>query len=231
MVNPSEDQVGPPDTISVGIIGDNRLVREAMGALLARARDIRVVSVAPSADLSELRHLHPGVVLLDLGGRSADSLSLARRVVEELPDSGLIVMDLFQVHEEVIEFVHSGVVGFIMRDASADDLVRTIRMVAGGGYVLPPQLTGALFTEIARNAVSDPTAIPPEGVRMTRREAQVIALISEGLSNKAIASRLHIAPHTVKSHVRNIMEKLAVHTRLQIAAYAHREPGEGPPEE
>jgi len=91
----------------------------------------------------------------------------------------------------------------------------------GGVDVLPPELTGSLFSQIARDAVAKARPLVLESVRMTPRERQVIALISEGMSNKEIAKQLHIATHTVKSHVRNIMEKLALHTRLQIAAYAH----------
>ncbi len=101
----------------------------------------------------------------------------------------------------------------------------TIRSVAEGAHVLPPQMTGALFSQIARDAVTkgQPTAF--ESVRMTPREREVINLIAEGMSNKEIARTLHIATHTVKSHVRNIMEKLTLHTRLQIAAYAHGQRG------
>ena len=84
-------------------------------------------------------------------------------------------------------------------------------------------MTGTLFSQIARDAVSRGRPEVLESVRMTPRERQVIILIAEGLGNKEIASRLHIATHTVKSHVRNVMEKLMLHTRLQIAAYAHRE--------
>jgi DNA-binding NarL/FixJ family response regulator len=84
-------------------------------------------------------------------------------------------------------------------------------------------MTGTLFTQIARVAVRRGKAAALEGVRMTQREHEVIELIGAGMSNKEIAKRLNIATDTVKSHVRNVMEKLALHTRLQIAAYAHRQ--------
>jgi DNA-binding NarL/FixJ family response regulator len=219
---------GPPqgDGIAVAIIEDNRLVREGLAALLGQVADIRVVAARSSADMALLDRLSPRVILLDLGLRSGDSLRVAKQLVSAFPDSRVIMMDLLHVHEEIVEFVNAGVVGFIMKDASLDDLVRTIRLVAAGGHVLPPQLTGTLFSQIAKHAVSSQKAAATDAVRMTPRERQVIALISQGLSNKAIATQLRIAPHTVKSHVRNIMEKLALHTRLQIAAYANRDPGE-----
>jgi DNA-binding NarL/FixJ family response regulator len=143
-------------------------------------------------------------------------------VKTEFPESKVIVMDLLPVHEDIVEFVHVGVSGFIMKDATLDELVTTIRSVAEGAHVLPPQMTATLFSQIARDAVARGRPEVLESVRMTPREREVINLIAEGLSNKEIASRLHIATHTVKSHVRNIMEKLTLHTRLQIAAYAYK---------
>jgi DNA-binding NarL/FixJ family response regulator len=212
--------------IEIVLIEDNRLVREGISALLNQSPDLRVVAAGTGADDTLLEGVTPHVVLLDLGLPNGDSLRLAEKMREDFPDAGIIVMDLLPSHEDVMEFVHAGVAGFIMKDATLDDLTRTIRSVAKGEHVLPPQMTSTLFSQIARDAVTSGRPEVLEAVRMTPRERQVIDLIAEGLGNKQIASRLHIATHTVKSHVRNIMEKLALHTRLQIAAYAHREQSE-----
>ena len=209
--------------ISVAVIEDNRLVREGITALLNHLPDLRVVAGSESDDTAALASLAPQVVLLDLGLRNGDSLRVAEKVLKDLPGSKVIVMDLLPVHEDIVEFVNAGVSGFIMKDATLDDLARTIRSVAEGVNVLPPAMTGTLFSQIARDAVTRGRPEVLESVRMTPRERQVINLIAEGLGNKEIAGRLHIATHTVKSHVRNVMEKLMLHTRLQIAAYAHRE--------
>ena len=211
------------DGIAVALIEDNRLVREGITALLNQMPDFNVVAAGASVDAALLRDVTPHVVLLDLGLRNGDSLRMAERVKKEFPGAKVIVMDLLPVHEEIVEYVNAGVSGFIMKDASLEDLADTIRSVAGGVNVLPPQMTGSLFSQIARDAVAKGRPIALESVRMTPREREVIALISEGMSNKGIAKRLHISTHTVKSHVRNIMEKLTLHTRLQIAAYAHGE--------
>ena len=208
--------------ISVALIEDNRLVREGIAALLNQHPDLKVVAGGSSADTALLRKVNPQVVLLDLGLRNGDSLRIAQEVKRDFPESKVIVMDLLPVHEDIVEFVHAGVSGFIMKDATLDDLVTTIRSVAEGAHVLPPQMTGSLFSQIARDAVAKGRPELLESVRMTPREREVINLIAEGLSNKEIASTLHIATHTVKSHVRNIMEKLTLHTRLQIAAYAYK---------
>jgi DNA-binding NarL/FixJ family response regulator len=214
--------MAPNDTIRVAIIDDNRLVREALTAMLNRLTDIRVVSsdVADSASLAETK---PDVLLLDVGLRDQDSLRVAATLRQENPNAKIIVMDLLPVNEEIMEYVNAGVSGFVLKDASFDEFLTTIRSVAIGTKVLPPRMTESLFSQIAREVDGQEPAQVLEAVRMTPREREVIDLIGEGLSNKEIAQRLNIATHTVKSHVRNVMEKLALHTRLQIAAYSHRE--------
>jgi DNA-binding NarL/FixJ family response regulator len=209
--------------ISIVLIEDNRLVREGIAAMLNQTSDFRVIAAAASGDAELLRSNPPQVILLDLGLWEDDSLRIAEVISKESPHSRIIVMDLLPAHEDIVEVVNAGVWGFIMKDATLEDLVRTIRAVAAGTKVLPPQMTSSLFSQIAKEAVKADESAAIESVRMTARERQVIDLIAEGLSNKEIAARLDIAAHTVKSHVRNIMEKLALHTRLQIAAYSFRQ--------
>ncbi|HEY6091637.1 MAG TPA: response regulator transcription factor [Gemmatimonadales bacterium] len=208
--------------ISIALIEDNRLVREGITALLSRVSGLEVVAGGASGDPALLRGINPQVILLDLGLQNGDSLRVAQQVKADYPESRIIVMDLLPVHEDIMEFVNAGVSGFIMKDATLDDLVSTIRAVAGGAHVLPPQMTGSLFSQIAKEAVAKGQAEALDSVRMTPREREVIDLIAEGLGNKEIAARINVATHTVKSHVRNIMEKLTLHTRLQIAAYANQ---------
>ena len=198
-------------------------MRDGISALLNQLPDLRVVAGQSGDNMAMLKDVNPNVVLLDLGLHNGDSLRVAESVKREFPASKIIVMDLLPAHEDIVEFVNVGVSGFMMKDATLDDLVHTIRSVAAGAHVLPPQMTATLFSRIARDAVAKGRPEVLESVRMTPRERDVINLIAEGLSNKEIAARLDVATHTVKSHVRNIMEKLTLHTRLQIAAYAHRD--------
>ena len=212
----------PIDKITVAIIDDNRLVREALTAMLQTRGDMAVVASA-TADTAFLRDSNTDVVLLDAGLRDVDSLHVAGGIVKDLPGARIIVMDVIPVNEEIAEFVNAGVCGFVLKDATFEEFVATIRSVADGEKVLPARLTESLFSQIAKAADGRTAGMVLADVRMTRREREVIDLIGEGLSNKEIAQRLNIATHTVKSHVRNVMEKLALHTRLQIAAYSHRE--------
>jgi two-component system NarL family response regulator len=130
-------------------------------------------------------------------------------------------MDLIPVQAEVVEFVKAGVAGFILKDATIDDFLHTIRSVAEGKKVLPPSLTGSLFSHIVEYAVQSGKADRlMKAARLTRREHEVVDLIARGMSNKEIARELNIALHTVKSHVHNTLEKLALRTRLELASFA-----------
>lgn len=219
--------------ITVAIIEDNRLVREGITEMLNDLPDIQVVLAATSLETGQLRKSNPRVVLLDIGLNDTDCLAVAETVGADMVGTHVIVMDLLPVHEELAQFVNAGVAGFILKDATFDDFVETIRSVAAGGRVLPPRMTGTLFSQIARAALARDQKQAIEAVRMTPREREVIAKIALGQSNKEIAADLNMATHTVKSHVRNIMEKLALHSRLQIAAYAHQRDDESrlPPKE
>jgi len=208
--------------ISIALIEDNRLVREGISSLLNRLPDLRVVA-GGSGDVSRLSDIEPQVILLDVDRPDGDGLRIAAQARTILPRAKVIAMDLPAVQDDLVDWVRAGVSGFLMKDATFDDLVRTIRAVTSGAKILPPQMTGALFSQITRDDVGRGGAEVPYCSSMTRREQEVISLIAEGLSNKGIAGRLHIATHTVKSHVRNIMEKLSLRTRLQIAAYSHRQ--------
>lgn len=211
------------DRVTVAIIEENRLVRDGLSALLGQVPGMCVLTALSGSDLTLLDGVDPDVILLDLGLLEPDSLAVAERLQGDLPRAKVIVMDLLPVHEDIMDFVHVGVCGFVMKDATLDDLLHAMRTVVKGDHVLPPEMTSTLFSQIAKEAVVSGSPEVLEAVLMTPRERQVIDLISEGLGNKKIAARLQISTHTVKSHVRNIMEKLTLHTRLQIAAYAHRE--------
>lgn len=217
----SDSTILQADVIRVALIEDNRVLRKALTSVLNRAPDIHAVAEPPNGH-ERLLEGNPDVVLLDLGLENGDSLRVARDVLKDFPDAKVIVMDLLPAHEELKEFVGAGVSGFIMKDAALDVVLDTIRSVAAGLNVLPDKMTGSLFSEIAKEVVTNSGSTGHEGVRMTPREREVIDLIAEGLSNKAIGKRLHISVHTVKSHLRNIMDKLTLNSRLQIAAYVHK---------
>jgi DNA-binding NarL/FixJ family response regulator len=219
-----EVETGPaPAAISLVLIDDNRLLREGIAALIHAQPGFKVLVASADVDeaLQRAREAKPDVVLLDFGLEDHDSLSLTATVHNELPGARVIIMGLLPLQEDVANYVRAGASGFIMKDASFEDFFATIRAVADGAEVLPRALTNSLFTQIARNAAVGSRARILDAVRLTSRELQVIDLLGEGLSNKEIATRLHIAVHTVKSHVHNVLEKLALRSRLEVAAFTH----------
>ena len=211
-------------TILVLVIEDNRVVREGLAALLDAQPDFRVVAAVEEANtgLLQVRETKPHVVLVDAALGNGDSHRLVQSVKKEAPESRVVVMDLLPAQDDVIAFIKAGASGFIVKDATLDDFLGTIRSVAEGGTVVPPTMTGTLLSHIVDQALTRGIATVKAAVRLTQRERGVTDLIAEGLSNKEIAQRLNIATYTVKSHVHNILEKLALHSRLQISAHAHK---------
>ncbi|MEP7327383.1 MAG: response regulator transcription factor, partial [Gemmatimonadota bacterium] len=211
--------------ILVVVIEDNRLVREGLASLLDAQPDFKVVGSAESAKagLQQIELALPHVVLVDATLGNHSSHRFVETIRKTAPGTRVIVMDLLPAHQDVIDFIKAGASGFIVKDATVEDFFRTIRSVDGGTDVVPPSLAGTLLSHIADQAILRNMPGVSEAVRMTKREREIINLIAEGLSNKEIAQRLDLATYTVKSHVHNILEKLALHSRLQIAAHAHRE--------
>jgi len=205
--------------IQIAIIEDNRFVREALILRLDEQADFTVSFSADNSGMEGLRIAAPRVLLLDVGLPGPDSLALAERVRTELPGTRVILMDLSPFRQDIADFVTAGVSGFVLKSAAIEEVFATIRSVADGRTVLPQEMTSTLFSRIVEEAVLRGRVRVSEATDLTTRERKVIGLIGSGLSNKAIAQTLGISPHTVKSHVRNVMEKLALHSRLEIAAY------------
>ena len=212
--------------VPVFLIEDNRLLRDGLTAMLG-VQGLKVVATARSGGeaLRQVARLKPKLVLLDSALGDRDSLRLVEGVKKVSPAIKVIVMHLLPAHEDVVAYVRAGVSGFIMKDAGVAEFVATIRAVADGASVLPSLMTGTLFSHVAAQALTRGKRRVKAALRMTAREREVTALIADGLGNKEIAGRLNIAAHTVKSHVHNILEKLALHTRLEVAAYSHANGG------
>lgn len=216
--------------IRLALIEDNRLLREGLTSLINDEPDLEVVGAFAGGEsaLQRVGDLAPQVLLLDLGLRNHNSLRAAEVIKKRFPAVKVIVMDLVPMQADLVDFVKAGVSGFIQKDATSDDFLKTVRSVADGAKVLPPSLTGSLFSQIVELALTRGSPELFNAVRMTKRERQIIQLIAEGLSNKEIAQRINVATFTVKSHVHNILEKLALHTRLQVAAYFHGQDADNP---
>ena len=205
------------------LIEDNRLLRDGLFSILKSHKDIDIIAASGDGKrtLAKIKQLKPNIVLLDLGLRSQNSLRVVEVVKQDFPLAKIIVMDLAPVQADILQYVKAGANGFILKDASLNDFLITIRSVSEGATILPPLLIDSLFSQIVDHAVREGKIKLKEAVRMTQREREVITLLCEGMSNKEIAHRIHRSTYTVKSHIHNIMEKLALHTRLEIANYSY----------
>jgi len=212
---------GSQDAIRVFVAARVRLYREGLAALLDRARDIEVAGTAAdgSEALAKLATVTPDVVIVDTTLRNG--LAQIRAIVAAHPETRVIAFAVPDRPTDVIACAEAGVAGFVTRDASAAELVDTIRRAAKDEIVCSPKLTATLFRRIA--ALAAERAPEPALHRLTAREREIVLLIDEGLSNRQIAGRLQIELPTVKNHVHNILEKLHVMGRADAAARARAE--------
>ena len=213
--------------IKLLLIEDNQLLKNGILKLLKPHKDIVIIAGTENGSISlqKIKQLKPTVILLDLGLSSQKSLEAVEMVKKEFPQSRIIVMDLAPLQADILQFVKAGANGFILKDASLNDFLTTIRNVADGSTVLPPLLVNSLFSQIIDHSVGKSKSKLKEIVCMTKREQEVIGLLSTGMTNKEIGQKIQVSTFTVKSHIHNIMEKLALHTRLEIANYTYTDEG------
>lgn len=218
--------------VSVIVIEARRTVRARTVATLSLAPGfsllaaVDAVAGVPAISPTLFRGA-PIVALLDVSVANPDSLAgcIALRLTS--PELRIIITGMTVMHDDVAAFIHAGATGFIMQSASPSQFVETVRHVANDEPSLPRALTMSLFSQIRSHAVPVAGLSASDQASLTKRERQIIGLLREGMSNKEIADRLYIAVHTVKRHVHNILEKLSLHSRLEVAAHT-RTPGERP---
>jgi DNA-binding NarL/FixJ family response regulator len=207
-------------TISVLLVEDHRLVREALRDTLAKEPDMSIVGEAgDAAEAFECaRALSPDVVVLDIGLPGMNGIEVATRLKEECgAEPKIVALSAYSDKRFVTEMLRAGAGGYVTKSAAGTELVRAIRSVAQGQTYLCPEVAGTLVS-----AVRDGTE-RAETPRLSRREREVLRLIAEGARSPAIAEQLHISLGTVEVHRRNIMRKLGLRTVAELTRYAVRE--------
>jgi DNA-binding NarL/FixJ family response regulator len=213
--------------IRVLLADDQRLVRESLATMLGLLGGIELVATASDgAEACELVAQHgPQIVLMDLRMPRMDGIEATRVLRESHPEVRVIALTTFADDESVLGALRAGARGYITKDASAEDIRSAIMTVAGGEAALDPSVQHHVVAALAGKDGQQPEATTidselPDG--LTPREAEVLGLIADGLSNAEIAERLVVSPTTVKSHINHLFAKAGIRDRAQAVRYAYR---------
>ncbi|MEV7304948.1 response regulator transcription factor [Streptomyces microflavus] len=212
----------PP--IRAVIADDQMMVRQGFTVLLNAEPDIEVVGQAVNGldAVAKVDELTPDVVLMDIRMPELGGIEATRRITaREGSEVKVLVLTTFDLDEYVYEALRAGASGFLLKDASADELAHAVRVVATGDALLSPKITKRLIVEFSRTAGAPRAPLKERIGDLTERETEVLSLIAAGLSNAEIAGQLTLAEQTVKTHVGRILVKLGVRDRTQAAVFAY----------
>jgi DNA-binding NarL/FixJ family response regulator len=216
-------------TIRVLIADDQEMIRDGLAALLSSAPDIEVVAQAGDGQraVALARELRPDVIVMDIRMPEMDGLAATEKIVGGVSPDGtpgdgprVLVLTTFDLDEYVYEALGAGASGFLLKDASAADLINGVRVVAGGDALLAPSITRRLIGDFARRRRHERPR-PDATASLTPRELDVLRLIARGLSNMEIAEELFLAEQTVKTHVGHVLMKLGLRDRTQAVVFAY----------
>lgn len=222
----------PEDRIRVLVVDDHHRYRDGLRAVLGLDRAMVVVGEAADGEeaLEACRRLHPDVALLDVRMPRGSGVEACGRIRQELPSVRVLMLSASDDEGDLFAAIRAGAHGYLLKDDAGEEVLDAIRRVRGGQGVVPPQLAAALLEEFSRLGPWASFADTDDGrPRLTERETDVLRLIARGMTNRQIASHLTVSENTVKNHVRNILDKLHLHSRTEAAVYAHRRriPGAG----
>ncbi len=211
--------------IRVLIADDHPIVREGVRTLIATEPGMECVGEANdgAAAIELYRELRPDVILMDLMMPRKDGITAIREIKQLDANARILVLTSFMQDDKLFPAIRAGALGYLLKDSSPQDLLRAIRQVFQGESSLHPLVARQVIEEL-----NHPSEVSPPPEPLSARESQVLALISDGLSNQEIADRLVISERTVRNHVGNILAKLHVANRTQAALYAVRQSPTGP---
>ncbi|MBZ5698645.1 MAG: response regulator transcription factor [Acidobacteriia bacterium] len=203
---------------SVFLVAANRLLREALVRLLSKRGDFYVCGVSPCVPdtTSSVNATGADVLILDsVIARLSDSTFISK-IASEVPNVKMVLIGMDNDQEIFLECVGAGAMGYILKDASAAEVVSGVQAVAQGQAVCPPHLCAYLFRSFSRQWTAIPSARIKLEFGLTRRQQQIVPLIAQGLTNKEIASHLNLSEQTVKNHIHGIMRRVGAGDRLQV---------------
>lgn len=206
------------------LIDDHEMARRGLEAMLSTADWIEVVGEADqcAAGIAAIEQVHPDIVLLDIRMPGTDGLACLDQIKAGADPVAVIMVTLYDDRRYVLEAIRRGAAGYLLKEASTDEVISTLRSVANGQLAIDPQLLREALTSASETPDIGTPRQQAEAYSVTPREHQVLRLVADGLTNKEIGARLAISEDTVKKHVQNIIWKLRAADRTQAAIMAYR---------
>jgi DNA-binding NarL/FixJ family response regulator len=224
---PAEPGTGT-DPIRVLIADDHALFRRGLEMVLQGEPGLDLVGQASDGQeaVQIASEVVPDVVLMDIRMPKITGIEAARQMKEVAPSAKIVMLTISDEEEDLFEAIRAGASGYLLKDIPLDELADSVRAVHGGQSLINPSMAGKLLTEFAtlarRDAEDEPAKHAP-APKLTEREMEVLRLVARGMNNRDIAKELFISENTVKNHVRNILEKLQIHSRMEAVMIAVRE--------
>jgi DNA-binding NarL/FixJ family response regulator len=212
-------------TIRVVIVDDHALFRRGLDRVLSSEPDIEIVGEAADGleAVQRVEELLPDVVVMDVRMPRASGIEAARQLRSTAPGTKVMMLTVSDLEEDLYEAVKAGVSGYLLKEVAIEEVADAVRAVAAGQSLVSPSMTSKLLEEfnvLSRRAEERQRSLT---AKLTDREVEVLRLVAKGLSNREIGSELYISENTVKNHVRNVLEKLHLHSRMEAVVYAMRE--------
>lgn len=220
MSEPSYD-----DVIRVLIADDQALFRRGLYVVLGTEENIEVVAEAEDGEqaINKAEEMAPDVVLMDVRMPRVNGIEAAQRIRELLPSTKILMLTVSDEEDDLYEAIKAGANGYLLKEISVEEVATAIRSVVQGQSLISPSMASKLlneFNSLARQAAEKKEQLPAPV--LTARELEVLKLVARGMSNRDVADQLYISENTVKNHVRNILEKLHLHSRMEAVMYAVR---------
>jgi DNA-binding NarL/FixJ family response regulator len=216
-----------PEPIRTIIVDDHALFRRGLEMVLESESDIELVGQASDGAeaVEKAAESLPDVVLMDIRMPRSNGIEACRAMKEEAPSAKIVILTISDEEEDLFEAIRAGASGYLLKDIPLDEVADAVRAVHGGQSLINPSMAGKLLTEFATLAKRDDSERTQQvpAPRLTEREMQVLKLVARGMNNRDIAKELFISENTVKNHVRNILEKLQIHSRMEAVMVAVRE--------
>ncbi len=213
------------DSIRVLIADDQALFRRGLHVVLGTEEGIEVVAEAENGEeaVERARELAPDVVLMDVRMPKLDGIEAARQIRAEVPTTKILMLTVSDEEDDLYEAIKAGANGYLLKEISVEEVAESIRAVVQGQSLLSPSMASKLLNEFNALVKRAEDKQQFAGPVLTNRELEVLRLVAKGMSNREIATDLYISENTVKNHVRNILEKLHLHNRMEAVIYAVKE--------